>query len=118
MPREILHHDGLFVEWTTVAEGPCTALMSEAQMRHHLYRSERLDDASIQEDYHPSWSAQTRCNVLADVELKRKLIDRRIERAKRNGASGFRWYDEEFKGEMWEQEWLSKEQIFERLREG
>lgn len=38
MGRYILHHEGLFFEWSTVVDAPVTQAMSEAEFRSYFLR--------------------------------------------------------------------------------
>ena len=38
MPRYIVHHEGMFFEWSTVVDAPTTMAMGEDQFRDHYRR--------------------------------------------------------------------------------
>ncbi len=61
MGRFIVHHDGAFLEWSTVVDAPVTVGMTEAELREHVAEQYGLEGL--------------------------KMIDGRIARAVANGTS-------------------------------
>jgi hypothetical protein len=99
MPTEIIHHEGKFVLWTSVCDGPASEVMTEKELRDHLHWEAGLMPPMV--DPHPSWGELARNDFYMDIEASVQKIERRINRARRNGASGLRWYDEKYTGEYW-----------------